>query len=419
MSESASAPARSSLAHAFRSLGLRDYRNYWLSGLGMTGAQGFTQFGLAWLILDLTDRVGQLGVVIFMQGLAWTTVALVGGLLADRYSRRTLLIGSQSLTIVSLATIAILTMQGQVQVWQVYAAAFILGTNQALSMPARTAILRNLVSNEYMLNAVALNSMQQHSARILWPTLAGLIIGIFSVGIALLTGAVCSAVSVAFLLLIRNLKEEARPPRTSPIKEVVEGVRYSFSTPVVKMVMLLNFSVAFFGLAFLHMQPGFAREVLDFSAGKTGLFLMAGGVGAVLGSVGLVFVDVRDKNTIVSLGMGGFALALLALCINPWVPAAFLFMALWGFSNAVFAVLAQTIFPTVSDPRYLGRVLGLWSLGGGISAITALPIGLAGDEFGLRWSLGIVAALLVLCTVYIMAVHLPKAQRATAALARS
>ena len=412
-------PKQSGVTYAFRSLWLRDYRNYWFSGLGMTGAQAYTQLGLAWLILDLTDRVGQLGLLIFMQGLAWTTVALVGGVLADRYSRRALLSGSQSLTIVSLGAIAILTMQDLVQVWQVFAAAFVLGTNQAISMPARTAILRNLVSSEYMLNAVALNSMQQHAARILWPTLAGVMIGVLGVGVALLAGAACSAASVGFLFLLRNLKEDAPHQRTSPFRELVAGVKYSFSTPVVKMVMLLNFAVAFFGLAYLHIQPGFAREVLDFGPSQTGLFLMAGGVGSVLGSVGLIFVNVRDKNTFVNFGMGGFALALLALCINPWVPAEFLFMALWGFSNAIFAVLAQTIFQTVSESRYLGRVIGLWSLGGGISALTALPIGLAGDEIGLRWSLGFVAALLVLCTVYIMAVHLPKAQRATAALARA
>jgi hypothetical protein len=262
--------------------------------------------------------------------------------------------------------------------------------------------------------------MQQHSARVVWPSLAGVMIAVLGVGPTLLAGALCSVTAIGFLLLLRNLTEEPRKElRRSPVREFVEGVRYSFASPILKMVMLLNFAVAFFGLAYLNMGPGFAREVLNFGASTTGFFVMAGGVGSIIGSVGLVFYDVRDKNTFVNLGLAGFGLSLVALCINPWAALSFVCMAAWGFSNSLFAVTAQTIFQTASDPRYLGRVIGLWSLGGGIGAITALPIGIAGDEIGLRWSLGVVCALLVLSTLYVMAFHLPAAQRETASLRRA
>lgn len=411
---SSTAPApRNGFRHGFRSLRLRHFRNYWISGLGMTGAQGITQLALSWLVLDLTGSLGQMGVVIFIQGVAWTIVAMAGGVLADRYSRRNLLIGNQTITILSLSVLAFLTIQGMVAVWHVYASSLVLGTTQALTMPARSAIMRSLLPPEDMMNGVALNSMQQHAVRILWPSLAGIIIGISGVGAALLTGAACAAVAVALLLTLPSVREERRGPPTSPLTELREGVRYSFSTPVLKMLMWLNFAVAFFGLAYINMGPGFGREVLGFDATTTGFFVMASGLGSVIGSMGLVFYEVRDRSRFVVLAQAGFGLSILLLCLNHFVPAAFLIMALFGLCNSSLAVTAQTIFQTEADQRYLGRVVSLWSMGGGIGAITAWPIGAAGDEFGLRYSLGFVAVMLILSSIYIGIAFLPAAQRAS------
>lgn len=399
-------------SNGFRSLRIREFRNYWISGLGMTGAQGFTQLALPWLVLDLTGSLAQMGIVITMQGIAWTIVALVGGMLADRYSRRMLLIASQGVTIVNLSVLALLTSLEIVHIWEVYLSALILGTNQALTMPARSAIMRSLVGAEDMMNAVALNAMQQHAMRILWPALAGLIIGVAGVGAALFTGAAGSALAVVMLMTLSNIVEPERGEPTTPIHEVREGIRYSFASPVLKMLMLINFAVAFFGLAYLNMAPGFAREVLGFDAATTGFFVMASGIGSITASVGLVFHDVSDKNRFVVLGLGGFGLALLLICMNPFAPASFALMVFFGFSNSSLAVTAQAIMQTESDQRYLGRVVALWSMGGGIGALTAWPIGAAGDAFGLRYSLGFVSAMLVLCAVAIGVAFLPAAQSA-------
>jgi sugar phosphate permease len=254
--------------------------------------------------------------------------------------------------------------------------------------------------------------MQQHAMRILWPSLAGVIIGTLGVGAALLAGGAGAALAVLMLLTLRNIVEPERGVPTSPIQEVREGIRYSFESPVLKMLMVINFAVAFFGLAYLNMAPGFAREVLDFDATTTGFFVMASGIGSVTASVGLVFRDVRDRNTLVVLGLGGYGLALLMLCLNPFNAVAFVLMAFFGFSNSCLAVTAQAIMQTESDQRYLGRVVALWSMGGGIGALTAWPIGAAGDEFGLRYSLGFVAAMMVLSAIAIAIIYLPQAKAA-------
>src|SRR4051794_3586812 len=180
------------MRYGLRSLGLRNFRFYWLAGLFMTGVQGITQLSLAWLILDLTGKVGQLGLVIFIQGIAWTFVALAGGIIADSYSRRGLMIITQFFVFLSLAALGFLALAGIVQTWQVYASSFLLGATQALTMPARQAYVRNLVTEDYMLNAVALNSMQMQAGRVIWPSLAGVVIAAVGVGWSLVLGAACS-----------------------------------------------------------------------------------------------------------------------------------------------------------------------------------------------------------------------------------
>ena len=167
---------------AFSALKHRNYRWYWFSGLGMSGAQGINQLTIAWLVLDLTGSVGQLGLVIFFQGLPAAATALFGGVFADRYSRRKLLMWTQALTTAILAVLAVLTLAEMVEVWMVYVASILLGTAMSLTMPARNALIRSLVPIEQTMNAVALNSMQQQASRIVWPSLAGGMIAGLGVG---------------------------------------------------------------------------------------------------------------------------------------------------------------------------------------------------------------------------------------------
>ena len=413
MGEPQSHAATEGFLYSFRALRIRDYRNYWIASLGMTGTQVVTQFGLAWLVLDLSGSLAQLGVVLSIQGLAWTLVALAGGVLADRYSRRNLIVISQLFGIASLATLATLTFANVVEVWHVYLSALILGTNQAVTMPARTAIIRSLVTDDYMLNAVALNAMQQQASRIVWPMMTGVIIALLGVGAALVAAVISSAIGVILLVGLRGLQEAPRPQgSTSALHEIGQGVSYSFAKAPIRLLMVINFGIAFLGLVYLNLAPGFARQELGFDAATTGLFMTAAGIGAICGSVMLVIREVQDRSTYAVLATAGFGLAVLALSLNFWTPTAFALMVFFGFSNSSLAVSAHTVLQTASDPRYLGRVMSLWSLGGGMGALAALPVGLAGDEFGLRWALGLVGAIMVLLTGYVAVAFLPAAKRA-------
>ena len=396
------------MALPFRALRYPNYRWYWISGLGQTAAQGIKQLALAWLVLDLTGSVGQLGIVIFMQGLPMAAVSLYGGVLADRHDRRMLLIYSQALTMVNIFILAALTIAGSVELWHVYVSSVILGTTQALSSPARQAFIRSLVSQEEMMNAVALNAMLQHASRIVWPSVAGGLISWLGVGPTLVFNGACLIVGIGALFLIRGVKEEeATPQQTSSLSQMADGLRYTWSTPITRMVMTMAMGVGLFGLAFSSLAPGFARHDLGFNAAQTGLFLMVSGIGALVASTVLLAWDVKNKTALFLGGCFLFAIGLMGVAASQWHVMAFFFIAIFGLGHVTLSVAANTIFQTAVPSHLLGRVVSLWFFAGGLGSMSALPIGLLGDAFGLRWSLGGAASIFLAMTLW-MAVVQPR-----------
>ena len=219
---------------SFRSLRHINYRWYWISGFGMAAAQGIKELALAWLVLDLTGSIAQLGLVVFLQGLPQAVVALFGGVFADRYDRRQLLFFSQSFTVLNLVALAWLTLAGAIQIWHVYLSSALLGMTQAITLPARQAFIRNLVDRDDIMNALALNNIQMHASRIVWPSAAGALIVWVGVGWTLVVNGVAALLGALTLLMVRHVRDSGVGPRSSPLRELAEGLRYAWSTPHVQ-----------------------------------------------------------------------------------------------------------------------------------------------------------------------------------------
>ena len=386
----------------FRALRGDGYRWFWFSGLGMTASQGIQQLAVAWLVLDLTDSVGQLGLVIFAQGVPMAIVSFYGGVLADRYDRRRLLVGAQVVTMLNLFALALLASSGLIQVWHIYLSSIGLGVMQAITMPTRTAMIRSLVDDDDLTNGVALNAVQMHSSRILWPSVAGVLIALAGIGATLLLSALCSFAGILCLLTIRYLNAEPgrRPQKDSPFQQMLEGLRYVQETSQVSTVMKLALCCGLFGLAYMNLSPAFAREELGLNSSGAGLFIMSMGVGAIVGSVLMLVFPVKDGHQLFIVLTGVFGLNLVLQAVNPWLPAAFVLMAFFGLSNSALVVAGQTFLQVSVPQAFLGRVIGLWSLAGGLGFIASLPIGMLGDAIGLRWSLGGAGILLLASTLW-------------------
>jgi predicted MFS family arabinose efflux permease len=369
-----------------------------------------SQFTIAWLILDLTGSVGQLGIAVFLQGVGWTVVALFGGLLADRYSRRKFLVAIELFNVANALVIASLVLSGAVSTWYVFLASLLLGVLAGVAGPARQALIRYLVGDADILNAVSLSSLQMQAAKFLWPALGGVIIGGFGTGFAFCFVAICSVVGCVLLTTIQGLREETTQA-ANPLAQIFSGIRYSFSTPTMRTIMALNYTFAFSGLVFLNLAAGFAREEQGFSASATGLFIMATGLGACSAGILLSVHEVRERISIFTLGCAAFGVIMLLMCLNRSAAGAYALMAGIGFTNSGFVIIAQTIFQVSVDARYLGRVMSLWMLAGGIAAVSALPLGMAADAFGMRWVFGVLAAGFVLVSCVVASTLLQQARR--------
>ena len=363
---------------------------------------------MAWLVLDLTGSVGQLGLVVFMQGLPMSIMALFGGVLADRYDRRKLLVYTQLFIMTVLSALAALTITEFVELWHIYVSSLVLGVAQALGSPARQAFIASLVDREDLMNAVALNSMLQHASRIIWPPLAGGLILLVGVGSTLAVNAACLIVGIGGLLMMRHLREVPRSRRAAPLVEMADGVRYIWATPVVAMVLIVTQMLGLFGLVLLHMAPGFAREEMGLNAAETGAFVMMMGVGALVGSSVLAALDIKHKAGWYVVHCLLMATGLFVLAANPWYFAAFAIMGLYGYANAVQVILSNTIFQLTVPTHLLGRVVSFWFLAGGIASIAALPIGVLGEIFGLRAALGSSATLLFFSILWFGVIRPPK-----------
>jgi MFS family permease len=394
-------PVKRGWLKSFQALRHLKYRWYWFSGLGMTAAQGFQQLGMAWLVLDLTGSVGQLGLVVFFQGVPMAVASFFGGVLADRYDRRKLLMAAQAVTMTNLLILAALTISDVVAVWHIYLSSIGLGLMQSVTMPSRSALVRSLVGEADMVNAVALNAIQMHSSRILWPSLAGGVIALAGPGATLLVSSVASFCGIVCIWFIGAIAQDPRQhERTSHASEMKEGLRYTFSEPGVSTIMWLCIIVGLFGLAFMNLAPAFAREELELGPGGVGLFMMSSGVGAIIGSVWLLAFPIKDGLFAFTFTLLIFAADIFLQAAVPFIPATFLLMGIWGAISAVGVTAGQTYLQMNVPQRLMGRVIGLWSLAGSLGFVTALPIGILGDEIGLRPTLAGVGVVLAVLTVW-------------------
>jgi predicted MFS family arabinose efflux permease len=250
-----------------------------------------------------------------------------------------------------------------------------------------------------------------NASRVVWPTMAGGLIAATGADWALLLSAAGFLIGVVFLLPIHERGAPDRGPSSSPIADIVEAVKYAFAMPLIKMVLSLAVVIGTFGLAFQNLAPAFAKEELELNASQTGLFLMSIGIGSIVGSSLILFVEVRNRHLLFAALAASFALSLIALAAAPWTIASFFLVGVFGVFNAPLPVTAQTILQTLVPPRLIGRVLSVLMLAPALGTVATLPIGLVADAIGLRATVGGCAVALLIATVLITGYQLPRINR--------
>jgi MFS family permease len=373
----------------FAALGVRNYRLYFIGqGISLCGTwmQSVAQ---ALLVLKLTGSGTSLGLVTALQTLPVLLLGAWGGVLADRLPKRELLFATQAAFGVLATALGLLVATGRIEIWMVYAIAPLLGLVTAVDNPVRQVFMLEMVGPEQLVNAVSLNSTEVNLARVIGPSLAGVLVA--TVGLApcfLLNGASYIAVIVVLLMMdLAALRPAPLIPRARG--QLREGLRYVRATPVIRDALVMMAIIGAFTYEFTVSLPLFAE--MTFNSGASGYAAMtaAMGVGSVAG--GLYTASLRGEA-----GQGlaraalFFGVATLLAGAMPTLPLAIVALLAVGFCSIGFLSLANSTLQLESDPAMRGRVMALWTVAFlGSTPIGGPIIGWIGEHFGARLALGV------------------------------
>jgi MFS family permease len=391
----------------FASLSIPNYRLFWTGGLISNVGTWMARVAQDWLVLTvLTDNSAwALGVVTGLQFLPIALLAPYAGALADRLSKRRLLMYTQTAQGLVGITMAVLVFGGWIQLWHVYLLATLLGIAAAFDGPARQAFAPEMVSEKLIPNAVGLNTTSFHAARLIGPAVAGLIIGWWGVGPALaINGLSFLAVLAALYRMDPDLLTPA--PRVRAKGAVMDGVRYVRRRPDIMLAMFIVFMLGTFGMNFQITNALMATAVFKVGPEQYGLLGSVLAIGSL--SAGLLAarrVELPWKLIIGSLG--AFAVAETALALMPGYWSYAVLLVPTGLAALTVMTAANASVQLSTEPVMRGRVMALYQaifLGG--TPLGAPLIGWVGDAFGPRWTLaigGIACALTFVVAVAVLA----------------
>ncbi len=351
------------LSGTFRSLRVRNYRLFAAGQVVSNSGTWAQRVAQDWLVLELSGNNGvALGVTIGLQFLPVLLFGLYGGLLADRYDKRRLLIGAQAAMGVLALVLAVLDLSGAVRVWHVFALAFALGLASVVDIPARQSFVSEIVEPDDLPNAVSLNSATFNSARIVGPALAGLVIASAGTGWVFVGNAVSYLAVLAGLLAMRT--SELRPGRRAERApgQTREGLAYVRSRPGLLATIVLVGLVGLFGLNFQITLALVAKEVFGRGAGSYALLTSCFALGSLLGALASARQIGRPRQR----RLFGAALAFGGLEVAVGLAPTFELMALLlvptGAAVLTFTTTANTSVQLGVDPGVRGRVMALYVL---------------------------------------------------------
>lgn len=360
------------------------YRRLLLGAFIGTLGTWMQQTAQGWLVLELTDSPGLLGLTSAAQNAPTLVLSLLAGVLADRVDRRRLLMTTQLTGALLAATLAFLTMTGRVEFWHVVVIAALSGAAGALGMPAFQAIVSALVDRQAIGNAIALNSAQFNLGRIVGPALAGAAIAAGGLALAFWANAIGFVLVAIVLYTLPKHGHAEDAVQSSLWSNLLDGIRFLDRQPVIRVLVALAAVPALFVLNYLMLMPVYARDVLEVGAPGLGVLTAAVGVGALAGALGVaVMRPSGGSGRLLLAGLTVASTALVVFAISRWLPLSLLALAVLGASQVAYYATTNTLIQLLVPPRLRGRVLSLYVLTSlGVIPFGNLVAGLVAERFG-------------------------------------
>jgi MFS family permease len=376
-------------AVTFAALAVPNYRRY-IAGQAVSLSGTWMQMAAqSWLVLSLTGSATALGAIVALQTLPILLLGPYGGLVADRVDKRRLLVGLQIAMGLQALLLGVLTVTGEVRVWQIGVLAALLGLNNAFENPARQSFMLEMVGPQHLRNAVSLNSVLVNVARTVGPAVGGVLIATVGTGVCFLFNA-ASFLPVVFSLV--TLDRSALQPSPSAGRgpgQLREGLRYVARNSELRAPLLMMAAVGCLAYEFQVSLPVMARHGLHVGAAGYGFMTAAMGVGAVAGGL---LVAARGRTGLPTLiaASAAFGVVLAAATFAPSLPLELLALALAGWASISFMATGNSTLQLTAEPTMRGRVMALWFVAfQGSTPIGAPIVGATIAAIGPRAGLGL------------------------------
>ena len=370
------------------------FRRYWFGSLGAVAGTQFVILGTGWLVVDgLGGSPRDLGYVGAATAAPTILVNLFGGVLADRMDRRILLIVTSVVTGILIGLLAVLDATGSVEIWHVVAISAALGLVYGVDWPVRNAFFPQLIDEEQMISAVALNSVMWQATRIVSPAAAGIAIALFGTAFVFAAAAVCFGVMVIVLVALR-VERVVTGPRAAMARELFEGVAFIVRERLFAALMLVTYTTTFFAMSYIFLMPLMAEE-LDIGAASFGFMLSAIGLGAVSGTV-LSFRLQRFAGLgpmMLSASFGSSVFVFL-FAWSPVYPVSVALVYCAGVTNSIFLITSMTVMQLRVPEELRGRVMGIHAITFSLISLGGLVGGYIADAFGIRVAIAFGACVL-------------------------
>jgi MFS family permease len=334
---------------------IRDYRLIWIAILCANTSMHMRNVTSLYQVYHLSGSSMQLGLTGFFQAFPFVCFGLLGGVLADTFNRKRMIMSTQLLNLIPGVILGILTATATIQVWHIYVLSLITASLQVLGGPARQAIVPSLVPPSHLLNAVTLTTMMQQGTQLIGPVLSGYLIDFVGLDKSYFVDAALLVPSIIAVMSIRSSGQPQRVRRKIGVRSLIEGFEFLWHTRIVLSLFLLDFFAVLVGY-YRPILPIFASDVFKVGAGGLGALYAAPAIGALVGS-GLVLAagNIERKGAVAIIGTFLFALSLGLLGLSQWFWMGLVAAGALGFSDAIGVAIRRTVVQVLAPDNMRGR----------------------------------------------------------------
>lgn len=345
----------------FASLRIHNYRLYVISQIISNTSAWAMRIAIDWLVFELTGSVALVGVTVALQFGPMLLLGPFGGVIADRFPKRRLLIITQSVNALACATLAVLTITGVVVVWQVFATALLMGCVAVVDSPARSVFVNEMVGHKRLGNAISINASIFHLGGLVGPAISGILIAIVGAGWSIAANSVAACIVVITLASMRTAELLPSLVAARGKGQIREGLRYVRAKPTIFWPIVVLAFVATFGMNLPVMLVAFADHVYNTGAAGYGLYSSAAALGALMGAIASTRRMSYRLRSIV-LAAGFFGLSIIASGIAEVVWLFMLCLVAIGFTRLLFATAAESIVQMSTNRVIRGRVMAIYAM---------------------------------------------------------